>query len=98
MASGDVVNTAARLQSAAPVDGVLVGEGTYRASDRAIRYERAEPVQAKGNAPGVVAEGARAIVADDETDATLGLVGRAHERGLLWVRLSGRAASARCSR
>jgi class 3 adenylate cyclase len=27
MASGDVVNTAARLQSAAPVDGVLVGEG-----------------------------------------------------------------------
>src|ERR687898_386301 len=29
MASGDVVNTAARLQSAAPVDGVLVGEQTY---------------------------------------------------------------------
>ena len=34
MASGDVVNTAARLQSAAPVDGILVGETTYRATDR----------------------------------------------------------------
>ncbi len=30
MVAGDVVNTAARLQSAAPVDGILVGEGTYR--------------------------------------------------------------------
>ena len=32
MASGDVVNTAARLQAAAPVDGVLVDETTYRAT------------------------------------------------------------------
>src|SRR6266508_1073357 len=32
MAAGDVVNTAARLQSAAPVNGVLVGETTYRAT------------------------------------------------------------------
>src|SRR4029078_7589997 len=29
MASGDVVNTTARLQSAAPVNGVLVGETTW---------------------------------------------------------------------
>src|SRR5437870_13131400 len=36
MASGDVVNTAARLQSAAPVDGILVGELTYRATERMI--------------------------------------------------------------
>ena len=48
MASGDVVNTAARLQSAAPVDGVLVDEQTYRATERAIDYERHEAVQAKG--------------------------------------------------
>src|SRR6478672_8969720 len=34
MASGDVVNTAARLQTAAPVDGILVGETTFRATDR----------------------------------------------------------------
>jgi class 3 adenylate cyclase len=28
MASGDVVNTTARLQTAAPVNGILVGETT----------------------------------------------------------------------
>ena len=32
MAAGDVVNTAARLQSAAPMNGILVGETTYRAT------------------------------------------------------------------
>src|ERR687887_1182231 len=32
MAAGDVVNTAARLQTAAPVNGVLVGEQTWRAT------------------------------------------------------------------
>src|ERR671918_2378650 len=36
MASGDVVNTAARLQSAAPVDGILVDQTSYRATERAI--------------------------------------------------------------
>jgi class 3 adenylate cyclase/tetratricopeptide (TPR) repeat protein len=48
MASGDVVNTAARLESAAPADGVLVDEFTYRATERAILLEAAEPVAAKG--------------------------------------------------
>src|SRR5918912_4234174 len=32
MATGDVVNTASRLQSAAPVNGILVGDSTYRAT------------------------------------------------------------------
>ena len=50
MVAGDVVNTAARLQSAAPVDGILVGETTYRATERALEYAEAEPVQAKGKA------------------------------------------------
>ena len=36
MASGDVVNTAARLQSAAPVNGVVVDEATQRATRHAI--------------------------------------------------------------
>src|SRR5947199_259564 len=48
MASGDVVNTAARLQSAAPVNGILVDETTYRATRRPIYYEAREPVEAKG--------------------------------------------------
>src|SRR5207344_2962625 len=36
MAAGDVVNTAARLQAAAPVNGILVGEQAYRATAQAI--------------------------------------------------------------
>ena len=48
MASGDVMNTAARIQSAAPVNGILVGELTYRATRDAIDYSEAEPIAAKG--------------------------------------------------
>ena len=48
MAAGDVVNTAARLQAAAPVNGVLVGERTFRATRRAIEYREAPSVRAKG--------------------------------------------------
>jgi class 3 adenylate cyclase/tetratricopeptide (TPR) repeat protein len=50
MVAGDVINTAARLQSAAPVDGILVGEQTYRATDRQIVYREAPSVDAKGKA------------------------------------------------
>src|SRR5205814_8899555 len=46
--SGDVVNTAARLQSAAPVNGILVGQETYHATRNTIAYEEVEPVLAKG--------------------------------------------------
>jgi class 3 adenylate cyclase/tetratricopeptide (TPR) repeat protein len=48
MASGDVINTAARLESAAPVNGIFVGGETYRATRDAIEYEEAEPIAAKG--------------------------------------------------
>jgi len=50
MASGDVVNTAARLQAAAPVNGILVDETTYRATERTIGYRESAPVEAKGKA------------------------------------------------
>jgi predicted ATPase/class 3 adenylate cyclase len=48
MAAGDIVNTAARIQSAAPTDGVLVGELTYQATRELFEYEQAEPISAKG--------------------------------------------------
>jgi class 3 adenylate cyclase/tetratricopeptide (TPR) repeat protein len=48
MASGDVVNTAARLQAAAPLNGILVDEPTYRATERVIAYGVAPRVEAKG--------------------------------------------------
>jgi class 3 adenylate cyclase len=50
MVAGDVVNTAARLQQAAPVNGILAGRETYVATRAAIEYEQAEPVVAKGKA------------------------------------------------
>jgi class 3 adenylate cyclase len=50
MASGDVVNTVSRLQTAAPANAVLVDETTYRATRHAIGYREAEPVIAKGKA------------------------------------------------
>src|SRR5919198_168078 len=48
MVAGDVVNTASRLQSAAPVGGVIVGSETYATTREAIEYEQAAPVEAKG--------------------------------------------------
>ncbi len=48
LVTGDVVNTAARLQSAAPVGAVLVGEETYRSTRDAILYASADPVEARG--------------------------------------------------
>ncbi|MDX6451720.1 MAG: hypothetical protein QOH16_1769, partial [Gaiellaceae bacterium] len=48
MVTGDVVNTASRLQSAAPVNGVIVGEETYRETRGAIEYQATPPVVAKG--------------------------------------------------
>ena len=48
MAAGDVVNTTARLQSAAPVNGILVGETTFRATADRIDYREHAPVDAKG--------------------------------------------------
>jgi class 3 adenylate cyclase len=46
MVAGDVVNTAARMQAAAPVNGVLVGAATYRATRDAITYREAPAVEA----------------------------------------------------
>jgi class 3 adenylate cyclase len=45
---GDVVNVASRLQTSAPRGGILVGEETWRATRRAIRYEQVEPFTVKG--------------------------------------------------
>ena len=50
LAAGDVVNTAARLQSAAPTGGILVGETTYRATRHVIDYGEVQPIEAKGKA------------------------------------------------
>jgi class 3 adenylate cyclase len=87
MASGDVVNTAARLQAAAPVNGILVGETTYRATRHVIDYREAAPVAAKGKAEPVPVWEAltpRAQVGVDVVQsARAPLVGRGRELALL---------------
>jgi class 3 adenylate cyclase/tetratricopeptide (TPR) repeat protein len=49
-ATGDAMNTAARLEAAAPVMGVAVGAATHRGSEGAIVYEELPPISAKGKA------------------------------------------------
>ncbi|CAN5796254.1 hypothetical protein BH20ACT14_BH20ACT14_00320 [soil metagenome] len=81
MATGDVVNTAARLQAAAQVNGILVSEKTYEATQNAIEYGEAEPIEAKGKAKPLVvwaALRARARIAIDRLHGSP-LVGRTRE-------------------
>jgi class 3 adenylate cyclase/tetratricopeptide (TPR) repeat protein len=47
-AAGDVLNTAARIQSAAPTDGILVSRTTYLAAKDSFAFQAAESIQAKG--------------------------------------------------
>jgi class 3 adenylate cyclase/tetratricopeptide (TPR) repeat protein len=85
MVAGDVVNTAARLQSASPVDGVLVGEGTFRAAQREIVFEAHPPIDAKGKAEPVscwTAIEPRSL-APRTARESFALVGRESERRLL---------------
>jgi len=98
MVAGDVVNTAARLQSAAPVGAVLVGEHTHSATRGSIEYRPAQPVRAKGKAEPIRAWLAlRAVVAAGErAPAPVPLVGRDDELAMLrsiWERVAGEGRS-----
>jgi predicted ATPase/class 3 adenylate cyclase len=83
--AGDVVNTASRLQSLAPVNGVLVGDETHRSTKRAIDYRPVDPVTLKGKSAPVTAWVAlSAATAPGERRAQeLPIVGRDHELAVL---------------
>jgi class 3 adenylate cyclase len=85
MVAGDVVNTAARLQSAAPVGGVLVGLETYRATRTAIEYVPGEPVEAKGKSEPIAVWLAVATTtrAGERTMSRVPMVGRGRELAVL---------------
>jgi class 3 adenylate cyclase len=93
MIAGDVVNTAARLQSAAPVGAVLVGEETYAATRGVIEYRPAQPLTLKGKQEPVrawVALHPTAAVGERHV-AAVPLIGRERELGLLtgaWERVA----------
>ena len=67
--TGDAVNTAARLQAAAPPGGVAVGALTYELTRRAVVYEELPPLSAKGKAEPVPAWRAVAPLARTGTPA-----------------------------
>jgi DNA-binding SARP family transcriptional activator len=95
VAVGDVVNTAARLQAAAPVNGVLVGEQTFRATRYAIEYREAKPVAAKGKSEPVrVWEAIRALAPPgvDLSRHRSPFVGRERELAALQERLAWAAS------
>jgi class 3 adenylate cyclase/tetratricopeptide (TPR) repeat protein len=50
LATGDVVNTAERLEAAAPAGAVLVGNETYRLVRHAVTAEQVAPLTVKGKA------------------------------------------------
>jgi class 3 adenylate cyclase len=87
LVAGDVVNTASRLQSAAPVNGILVEETTYNATSRVIEYREAPPVDAKGKTEPVLVWEAVQARSRFGTDITrrpsTPLVGRERELALL---------------
>ena len=85
MAAGDVVNTAARLQSAAALGGILAGEQTRRATGRAIEYGEELAVEAKGKAQPVPAWPVVRARARPHVERVHGaaLVGREREVALL---------------
>jgi DNA-binding SARP family transcriptional activator len=78
--AGDVVNTASRLQSAAPPGSVIVGEATRRATERAIEYRELEPVVARGKRePVSVWEAVAAGPRGERREARTPFVGRDSE-------------------
>ena len=94
---GDMVNTASRLQSAAPVGRVLVGEETYRATHRSIRYDDVEPIIAKNKQDPVPTWLAvEPLTGSGQRPSETPFLGRVSELGLLsdvWQRaVTGRRA------
>jgi class 3 adenylate cyclase/tetratricopeptide (TPR) repeat protein len=83
MAAGDVVNATARIETAAPTNGVLVGESTYRATSTAIDYGEPARIEAKGKEEPVAVWEARQARArygvDLVREAATPLVGRTRE-------------------
>ncbi|HLY35273.1 MAG TPA: AAA family ATPase, partial [Candidatus Limnocylindria bacterium] len=61
LATGDVVNTAARLEQAAGAGEVLIGPLTYRLVRHAVTAEQASPLELKGKAERVAPWRVRAV-------------------------------------
>jgi class 3 adenylate cyclase/tetratricopeptide (TPR) repeat protein len=97
-AMGDVVNTASRLQAAAPPGGVLVGEATYALTADIVRYAEPTVLQPRGREQSVHTWLALDTLAPPGfrlRRSDLRLVGRGAELGLVHAALRLVAAESR---
>ncbi len=85
LVTGDTVNTAARLEQAAPALEILIGEPTYRLVRDAVEVEAVEPLELKGKAERVPAYKLLSVSSDDGVARRLDapMVGRLGELDLL---------------
>ena len=97
MVPGDVVNTAARLQTARPRRRILAGEATYRATSAAIEYAgsaRSTRTGSRSRSPAWEAVARARPLGATERRVDAPLVGRARELTVLRDALDGRAQAA----
>ena len=101
MVTGDMVNTASRLQSAAAPGQVFVGAPTYRAASRAIAFEEVGDLDLKGKEAAVQAWRALRVIAERHGANRVAIeppfVGRTEELRLLkeLLHATGRESKAR---
>src|SRR5262245_17657512 len=86
LVTGDAVNTAARLEQAAPANEILLGDLTYQLVRDAVEVEEVEPLELKGKSERVPAY---RLISVEETGEGVArrtdspMVGREHELGSL---------------
>ena len=89
LVTGDVMNTASRMQGVAPVGMVVVGELTFRATSGRFEYEELPPATVKGKAEPLRLWQARSLAPDREPMSRAPFVGRTRELDLvttLWLK------------
>jgi class 3 adenylate cyclase/tetratricopeptide (TPR) repeat protein len=81
--TGDVVNTAARLQQLSPPEAVVVGESTHRTTDDLFEYDALAPAVVKGKAAAVPLWIVRGVREAEEAHPTSPFIGREADLALL---------------
>ncbi len=97
LVTGDAVNTAARLEQAAPANEVLIGELTYELVRGQVEVETVEPLELKGKAERVAAYrllGVGEGATPDREESPL--VGRDRELAILEETLADAYVTQRC--
>ncbi|MGW6687048.1 AAA family ATPase [Streptomyces sp. NPDC054961] len=93
---GDVVHTAARLQSHARAHEILIGEGTARLVGGGVRLEAVAPLRLKGKRDPVTAWRAVRLLDGARQEDLVPLVGRQDELGALTAAFADVRRARRC--